>query len=71
MLLILQKILIKLNNLNAVIPSDVMVSYYIDPKNKEAYDRLNKMLDSIEGSKDLTAKIVYEIMPQVKGTAAF
>jgi acetyltransferase-like isoleucine patch superfamily enzyme len=30
------KNIIKLNNLNAVIPSDVMVSYYTDPKNKEA-----------------------------------
>jgi len=65
------KNMIKLNNLNAVIPSDVMVSYYVDPKNQAAYDNLNKILDTIEGSKDLTAKIVYEIMPEVKGTAAF
>jgi TP901 family phage tail tape measure protein len=65
------KNIIKLNNLNTVIPSAVMVSYYTDPKNKEAYEKLNKMLDSIEGSKDLTAKLVYEIMPEVKGTAAF
>jgi TP901 family phage tail tape measure protein len=65
------KNIIKLNNLNAVIPSDVMVSYYTDPKNQEAYDSLNKMLDSIEGKKDLTATFVYEIMPEVKGTAAF
>ena len=65
------KNMIKLNNLNAVIPSDVMVSYYTDPKNKEAYETLNKMLDSIEGKKDLTAALVYEIMPEVKGTAAF
>ena len=65
------KNIIKLNNLNAVIPSDVMVSYYTDPKNKDAYEKLNKILDTIEGSKDLTAKIVYEIMPEIKGTAAF
>jgi hypothetical protein len=65
------KNIIKLNNLNAVIPSDVMVSYYTDPKNQDAYDSLNKMLDSIEGKKDLTATFVYEIMPEVKGTAAF
>jgi TP901 family phage tail tape measure protein len=65
------KNMIKLNNLNAVIPSDVMVSYYTDPKNQEAYDKLNTMLDSIEGTKDLTAEIVYNIIPNVEGTAAF
>ena len=65
------KNIIKLNNLNAVIPSDVMVSYYVDPKNKEQYEKLNKMLDSIEGEKDLTADIVYNIIPNIKGTAAF
>jgi TP901 family phage tail tape measure protein len=65
------KNIIKLNNLNAVIPSDVMVSYYTDPKNKEQYEKLNTMLDGIEGKKDLTATFVYEIMPEVKGTAAF
>jgi len=65
------KNIIKLNNLNAVIPSAVMVSYYTDPKNQAAYDNLNKMLDAIEGKKDLTATFVYEIMPEVKGTAAF
>lgn len=65
------KNMIKLNNLNAVIPSDVMVSYYTDPKNQAAYDNLNRILDKIEGSKDLTAQIVYEIMPQLKGSAAF
>ena len=65
------KNIIKLNNLNAVIPSDVMVSYYVDPKNKEQYEKLNKMLDTIEGSKDLTADIVYNIIPNIKGTAAF
>ena len=67
------KNIIKLNNLNTVIPSDVMVSYYTDKskESQEAYASLNKMLDAIEGSKDLTAKIVYEIMPEVKGTAAF
>ena len=65
------KNIIKLNNLNAVIPSAVMVSYYTDPKNQAAYDSLNKMLDAIEGKKDLTATFVYEIMPEVKGTAAF
>jgi TP901 family phage tail tape measure protein len=65
------KNIIKLNNLNAVIPSDVMVSYYVDPKNKEQYEKLNKMLDAIEGSKDLTAEIVYNIIPNIKGTAAF
>jgi hypothetical protein len=50
-----------------------MVSYYTDKskESQEAYASLNKMLDAIEGSKDLTAKIVYEIMPEVKGTAAF
>jgi len=42
------KNIIKLNNLNAVIPSDVMVSYYVDQKNKEQYEKLNKMLDTIE-----------------------
>jgi TP901 family phage tail tape measure protein len=67
------KNIIKLNSLNTVIPSDVMVSYYTDKskESQEAYASLNKMLDAIEGSKDLTAKIVYEIMPEVKGTAAF
>ena len=67
------KNIIKLNNLNTVIPSDVMVSYYTDKskESQEAYASLNKMLDAIEGNKDLTAKIVYEIMPEVKGTAAF
>jgi TP901 family phage tail tape measure protein len=65
------KNMIKLNNLNAVIPSDVMVSYYSNPKNKDEYEKLNTMLDSIEGNKDLIAKVVYEIMPEVKGTAAF
>ena len=65
------KNIIKLNNLNAVIPSDVMVSYYVDPKNKEQYEKLNKILDTIEGSKDLTADIVYNIIPNIKGTAAF
>ena len=63
------KNMIKLNNLNAVIPSDVMVSYYT--KNTKAYEDLNKMLDSIEGEKDLTAEIVYKIIPKVEGTAAF
>jgi hypothetical protein len=65
------KNMIKLNNLNAVIPSDVLVSYYVDPKNKEQYEKLNTMLDSIEGSKDLTAQVVYDIIPNIKGTAAF
>ena len=63
------KNMIKLNNLNAVIPSNVLVKYYTE--NDAAYQQLNKILDSIEGSKDLTAKVVYEIMPEVKGTAAF
>ena len=65
------KNMIKLNNLNAVIPSDVLVSYYVDPKNKEQYEKLNTMLDSIEGNKDLTAEIVYNIIPNIEGTAAF
>jgi hypothetical protein len=67
------KNILKLNSLNSVIPSDVMVSYYSNKSNesKAAYASLNTMLDSIDGNKDLTAKIVYEIMPEVKGTAAF
>ena len=63
------KNMIKLNNLNAVIPSNVLVKYYTE--NDAAYQQLNTMLDAIEGKKDLTATMVYEIIPQVKGTNAF
>jgi len=63
------KNMIKLNNLNAVIPSNVLVKYYTE--NDEAYQKLNTMLDAIEGKKDLTATMVYEIIPEVKGTNAF
>ena len=63
------KNMVKLNNLNAVIPSNVLVKYYTE--NDAAYQQLNKMLDAIEGKKDLTATMVYEIIPEVKGTNAF
>jgi TP901 family phage tail tape measure protein len=63
------KNMIKLNNLNAVIPSNVLVKYYTE--NDAAYQQLNKMLDAIEGKKDLTVPFVYEIIPQLKGSDAF
>ena len=63
------KNMIKLNNLNAVIPSNVLIKYYTE--NDEAYQKLNKMLDAIEGEKNLTADIVYNIIPNIKGTGAF
>jgi TP901 family phage tail tape measure protein len=63
------KNMIKLNNLNAVIPSNVLVKYYTE--NDAAYQQLNTMLDAIEGKENLTATMVYEIIPQVKGTNAF
>jgi LysM repeat protein len=61
--------MIKLNNLNAVIPSNILVKYYTE--NDAAYQQLNKMLDAIEGEKNLTADIVYNIIPNIKGTGAF
>ncbi len=63
------KNMIKLNNLNAVIPSNILVKYYTE--NDAAYQQLNKMLDAIEGEKNLTADIVYNIIPNIKGTGAF
>jgi TP901 family phage tail tape measure protein len=65
------KNMIKLNSLNTVIPSDFMVSFYVDPKNKTAYDELNRVLDAIETQKPKTIEAVYSIIPQLKGTAAF
>jgi TP901 family phage tail tape measure protein len=65
------KNMIKLNNLNTVIPSDFMVSFYVDPKNKTAYEELNRVLDAIETQKPKTIDAVYNIMPQLKGTANF
>jgi len=65
------KNMIKLNSLNTVIPSDFLVGFYIDPKNKTAYDELNRILDAIETQKPKTIEAVYNIMPQLKGTAAF
>lgn len=43
------KNMIKLNNLNAVIPSNVLIKYYTE--NDAAYQQLNKMLDAIEGER--------------------
>jgi hypothetical protein len=63
------KNMIKLNNSNSVIPSDVLVSYYT--KNSEAYKSLNKALDAIEGKKDLTIPFIYEILPELKESEAF
>jgi TP901 family phage tail tape measure protein len=63
------KNMIKLNNLNAVIPSNFLVKYYTE--NDAAYQQLNTMLDAIEGEKNLTADIVYNIIPNIKGTGAF
>jgi TP901 family phage tail tape measure protein len=65
------KNIIKLNSLNSVIPSDFLVGFYIDPKNKGAYDELNRVLDAIETQKPKTIDAVYNIIPQLKGTAAF
>jgi len=63
------KNMIKLNNSNSVIPSDVLVSYYT--KNSEAYESLNKALDAIESKKDLTIPFIYEILPELKESEAF
>ncbi len=65
------KNIIKLNNLNQVIPSAFLVSFYTDPANKKAYDELNRILDAIEDKKPKTIEAVYEIMPQLKGTENF
>jgi TP901 family phage tail tape measure protein len=65
------KNIIKLNNLNSVIPSDFLVGFYIDPKNKAAYDELNRVLDAIETQKPKTIDAVYNIIPELRGSAAF
>jgi hypothetical protein len=67
------KNMIKLNNLNEVIPSDVLVSYYSDnsAESKAAYEKLNTALDGFEAAKKIDVPLVYELLPEVKGTAAF
>jgi TP901 family phage tail tape measure protein len=67
------KNMIKLNNLNKVIPSDIMVSYYSDPsaKSQAAYAKLNAALDGIESMKDIKVEQVYELIPELKNSEAF
>lgn len=67
------KNMIKLNNLNEVIPSDILVSYYSadTAESKAAYEKLNTALDGFESAKKIDVPLVYELLPEVKGTEAF
>jgi LysM repeat protein len=62
------KNMIKLNNLNTVIPSDVLVSYYTNesPESKAAYEKLNSMFDQIETKKNIDVPFVYDLIPELK-----
>jgi len=67
------KNIIKLNNANKVIPSDILVSYYSadTTESKDAYAKLNAALDGIESMKDIKVQQVYELIPELKNSEAF
>jgi TP901 family phage tail tape measure protein len=67
------KNMIKLNNLNQVIPSDVLVSYYSDDssESKAAYEKLNTALDGFEAAKTIDVPLVYKLLPEVQNSDMF
>jgi TP901 family phage tail tape measure protein len=67
------KNIIKLNNLNKVIPSDVLVSYYSNKsqESQDAYKKLNEAFDGLEAAKVVDIPLVYKLLPQLENSEAF
>jgi TP901 family phage tail tape measure protein len=55
----------ELTRLNAVIPAKVAAEFYF--KNPAAYNKFNKLIDTINDKKPKTIKAVLEIAPELKG----
>lgn len=55
----------ELTRLNTVIPAKVAADFYL--KNPAAYNKFNKLMDTINDKKPKTIKAVLEIAPELKG----